>query len=1016
MNQAKTIWRFFIEHQKFTFVLILGILIMGFLAIFTMPKEANPEVKIPIAVVVTPFIGASSEDVELLVTDPIEDQVLSLDGVDEVSSSSSKGLSSIVVQYNADEDMDEKLTELKDAVDSAAVDLPDEAEDSIVQKIQFSDEPILVFAVGGPYPLESLTEMAEDLADEMERVSGVSSVQVLGSKTREIQVLIDPLALEQYSISLAQVTQTISLANADIPIGFIETAGEEFTLRLDGQLESAEQIETLPITSSGGSTVFVRDVAEVKDTYEEVRSISRLSVGGGESSSAVTLRVFKAENADIIRTVDALNAAIEASNILPDDASILVVEDFAKYIREDLGNLLNNGIQTVIIVMLLLLVFLGWREALLAGLSIPMTFLITFAGLSYFGYTLNSLTLFALILSLGILVDTSIVITEAIHVRIVNGMKPSDAAIDTVVQYQFPLISGVLTTVFAFVPMLLTSGIIGEFIKSIPITVSIALMSSLFVGLGIVTTVSSILFKNVKEEHASRARVKEYLEESYVVLIETLLNKKWMTRLLALTLVMLFVGSLALPASGVLQVNMFPPTDEDTVYIDVEFPVGHPIEDTSDGLEAIEDYLMEDDLIESFTVNVGSSSNTGSDIAGNSTSDAHLANIIVTLTEEREISSTLLVDDYAADLKELTDGEVRVTQLGAGPGDAAPVEIRMTGDDLEKLTIAANQLKSVLRGIPGTVNVQSSIKQSNGELTLDINRLKANAFGLSTLDIALALNTAISGSTATVIRGAGEDIDVTVKMNWDRELDVENLEAMIIPTPAGDISLSQVVDISYGSSQTSVDHLDGDRIVRVNSYVQSGIVAATVTDAFLAEIETVDLPEGVVVELGGEREDIQQSYQDMGKAFIWAVILIAGLLILQFNSYLQPLFILVTIPLALIGVLPGLVFVGQPLSFPGIIGLVALSGIVVNNAIILIDQINKNRKKLDKFGAIVEACQSRFQPIILTTITTVAGILPLALSEGIWGPLGFAIIFGLLFSTVLTLVVVPVLYERFTRS
>ncbi|MFT7184271.1 MAG: multidrug efflux pump, partial [Oceanicoccus sp.] len=503
MTEFKTRWKFFFENNRFTSIMILAITIFGLFAMTNMPKEASPEVNIPIAVVTTPFLGASSEDVEILVTTPIENQIFGIEGVDQVDSSSAKGISMITVQFDSDADISEKVNDLKDAVDRAASDLPNDVSDSFVQKVQLSDTPILVFGMGGPYDLAQITQYAEIIQDEIERVGSVSQVQVLGTKNREVQILVDKTALDSLGLSLSEVNNAISQANSDIPVGFIETADEEFTITLDGQLLTASDVADVPVTSIEGTVITVDDIADVIDGFEEQRSLSLMSEDGEPSFEAVTLRVFKAEGGDILRMVDEIQEKIVEMEleILPEDINIVMIEDNAKYIRDDLGALLQSGIQTVLIVMSVLFLFLGWRESLMAGISIPLTFFITFTILSLLGYTINSLTLFALILSLGILVDASIVITESINVKIEAKMAPLEAAIETIHEHQMPLIAGVMTTVFAFLPMLLTGGILGEFIKSIPITVSIVLISSLFVSLGIVTSISIRLYSRKSPSH-----------------------------------------------------------------------------------------------------------------------------------------------------------------------------------------------------------------------------------------------------------------------------------------------------------------------------------------------------------------------------------------------------------------------------------------------------------------------------------------------------------------------------------
>lgn len=1032
MTEFKTRWRFFFEHFRFTTIMILAIVIFGFFSMATMPKEASPEVNIPIAVVSTSFLGASAEDVEVLVTTPIEDQIFGIAGVDQVDSTSSKGMSSIMVQFDADEDITEKVNDLKNAADRAKSDLPEDVGDSFVQKVQLSDMPILVFGMGGPYDLAQITEYAQIIQDEIERVSSVSQVQLLGGKNRQIQVLVDKAALDGLDVSLSQVSTAIAQANSDIPVGFIETANEEFTITLDSQLLSAEEVAQVPVTSIQGAVITIDDVADVIDGFEEQRSSSRLSENGEASFEAITLRVFKAEGGDILKMVETIQNRITELEIelLPEDIEVVMIEDNAKYIRQDLGDLLKSGIQTVLIVMLVLFLFLGWRESLMAGISIPLTFFITFTFLSYLGYTINSLTLFSLILSLGILVDSSIVITESINVKIEAGLSAIDSALETIREHQLPLIAGVMTTVFAFLPMLLTGGIMGEFIKSIPITVSIVLISSLFVSLGIVTSVSVRLYKkNPKHKildwldgiQTKKKGIEVKVQRWYKGVLDHYLSGKKVARRLYATLILGFFISVSLPTMGLLEVVMFPSSDNDTVYININQPIGTPLENTKAVVAEVELILLEYPEIDAFVANVGSSTTSGSVLDGAALSDAHLANFVVQLDQERQRSSLTIVDELYADLVNRVDVELQVLQPTDGPGDAAPVEIRIIGDELSSIDSVALQMESLLEDIEGTRNITNSLEDTNGEFLIKVDRQQASLYGANMQQVASVLNSAISGSNATTLRVNGDDIDVLVKydfdptqVEWNRQVNLSEVLGITVSTSSGDIPLSSFASVYLDNSRANVAHLDGDRMVKVNAYVETGVAPTSIFYEVSARLNELYLPEGVSIQMGGEQEDIAESFRDLARAFVLAVFLIGGLLVLQFNSYRQPLFILAAIPFSLIGVMPGLMLMGVPLSFPGFIGIVALSGIVVNDAIILIDQINQNRLEgMEKTKAVKKAAQSRLQPIILTTITTVCGLLPLAISSDTWGPLAYSIIFGLMFATVLTLLVIPVLYQHF---
>jgi len=1042
-TNGKTIWEFFVSHYRFTFLILIAAILLGTFSLIQIPKESNPEIDVPFAIVVTAFPGAAAQDVEELVTDILEDKILSLDELAVVSSSSSEGLSSIFVEFEASADTDRKIDELKEKVDEAEIDLPEDAEEPVVQKLRFSDQPIYTFSLSGPFSLAQLKQLGEELKDEIERISGVSKVEIGGGQEREVQVIVNKERLDAFGLSITQVTNAIRLANADIPTGFIETGGAKYTLRLAGRLVDAHDVEKVPVTVRGRVPIFVEDIADVIDGYEEKTSISRLSVNGDRSLPAISLNVFKVGGGNIIRITEQVEEKIEAAKkeFLPESIRIEVIFDVGEFIAEDLQVLTRSGTQTVLILLILLLLFLGWREALLTAMAIPLTFLITFVFLVAIGSTLNFLTLFALILSLGILIDSSIVIVESMHEYITRkGKTPREAAILTLRDYHTPLAAGTLTTVFAFAPMLLMSGILGEFVKHIPITIIIVLSSSLFVAFAIIPALGTKWLRSpqgAREEHGS-SRLKRFTSRrfkkihladrfgaQYEELLVSLLSSKRKKILFSATLAILFVASLSLPVSGILKINMFPAEDSEVFLIDVSKPIGTPLERTSEIIEPVEEMLRADNRVKSFLVNIGAASQVD---LGGAAQGSHLANITVKLqpNETREEKSFNIVAEYDRKLTRLVDGDVSITELASGPPTGDPILITITGKSLETLEELGRTFEGFLKEIPGTRNIRTSILEPSGEFVFRIDRAKAQLYGVSTVEIAQLLRNAVSGTTATVIRKEGDEMDVVVKYALDPStvqeaktniVDLSTVESLTIATPVGDIPLSTFTSSELRGGRPRIQHEDGERVVRVLSALEAGTTAAEVFAQVRKNMQSLTIPAGLQIRLGGETEDLQQSYNDMFRAMILAVFLIGSALVLQFRSYRQPLFVLAIIPLALIGVFPGLVLFDLPLSFPGIIGIVALVGIVVNDAIILIDKINRNRRMdMPVFDAIREGGKARLQPIILTTITTALGIIPVTLAADLWRSLGTSIIFGLLFSTVLTLFVIPMLYLRFAEK
>jgi multidrug efflux pump subunit AcrB len=1022
------IWNFFLNRFRFTYLVLAAILLSGIAAVLILPREANPEIVIPIGVVSTIYPGASPIDVERLITDEIEKEVENLDDIDEFTSTSREGISTVVVNFDAKADVDDSIRSLRDAVSNAEPKLPGGAETPFVGEISFSDQPVVVFGLAADVPEAELKNMAEDFQDEIESISGVSEVTISGARDQEVLVNVDKRKLDQFQIGIADITNAISAANTTFPIGSIQTDSIRYSVRLDAELVDPELIENLPIKQAPGSgiPVYVRDVATVRFDLAEASTRSRVSEDGDPSINAVTLSVKKKSGGDVTKLVTEAQSRI--ADLIESDypeAQVITTFDAAEEVQKSLSSLSKNGLATVIIISLLLWLFLGGREALLAGASVPITFLIGFIGLVVFDSSINFLSLFSLILALGIVVDNGIVITEGLHEHIKSGVEPMVAAQRTIKEFQFPLISGTLTTISAFVPMLFMGGMMGQFIRHIPITVNLVLVGSLFTALALMPLLGARFLKNKKE--GSKPSVNEkyirpkmdrfhdwYEEKLRVFLLNKKLKKKF-----SLVFVGLFIAAMALPITGVLTVIMFPSNDADFFYIDVESPVGTTLDVTDVAVRQVEDVLYEDELITSFFVDIG----RGNPLADTITSGTHIASFTINIESDRDEATEDILSSYREKLAFITDAEISVTQVDSGPPTGAPVLIAFKGPDLDELDRLATQASGMLEEIDGAVEVGTSIEETSFEFVINVDRELAVQKGLSPIQIASAIRTAVSGTEATEIRYQGNDVEVVVTQSLnplstnvqDRTITtIDEIKQMILTTPSGEqVSVGSIVNTGLAPGRNVIIHNDGDRQTRATAQV-SGTTPGAVFEQFEPRINELGLEDGYSIKLGGEAEDVQESFNDLFKALFIGLFLIASILLLQFNSYRQPFFILITLPLALIGVFFGLALIRQPLSFPAFIGIVALSGVVVNDAIILIDKINNNRKEgLSKFESVVLGGRARLQPIILTTLTTVAGILPLTLSDPIWSGLGSAIIFGLMFATVLTLVVIPMLYLRF---
>jgi len=1079
-------WDFFIRNNRFAYLFLIALIAVGTYSLLSIPRESAPEVVIPVGVVTTVLPGAPAADIESLVTNEIERGLVSLENVSEITSTSREGVSSVVVEFDADADLDDSIQDLKDQVDTLQSELPEDAEDSSVSEVNFVDQPILTVSVAGELSDIALTEIADDLERDLEAIPGVSRVAISGVREKALTVIVDQTALERFSLSLTEITNAIRSANQTFPIGQIENDGISYNVAFEGDIADAAALANIGITNRGGQPIFLKDIATIEDGLADATTISRLSVDGQPSQSAMSVSVFKQTGGNIVAVTQAVNQRIEALQQPGELLSGLTAEtvlDAGADINEDLIRLTLSGLQTVSLVVLLLVVALGWREGLLAGTAIPLSFLFGFIGLYFSGNTINFLSLFSLILGIGILVDSAIVMTEGINRKMKDDptIDKRQAAIDAIHEFATPLIAGTLTTVSMFVGLFIVSGVIGQFIASIPFTLIFLLFASLFVALAILPLLAASFLRrrsSTKLEQRQvayaqqleswyRGKLAPYLDSAELqsrflsgivaalvfaiflaidiwtgliaaplVYLALILFRRWHPQTKIRSAAKFVLKPLALgvaiatavgitwflPSWNPVQVVFFEVSDSEYVIVEVENPEGTTKEVTDIDVRRVEEILLDEPEIESYTVTVGSGSDFGSGGSGEK-----LANLFITLREDRDRPSTEILADYRAQLAVLNDLKIRVTQLSDGPPTGAAIVIKFLGDDLSELTRLANEAASILRGLENTVNVETSTNNNNTEFVLTLDRAKAAAAGVSPVTVSQTARAAVFGSDVTAITTLTDDISITVKLNVSGSANptsettnnttITALESVTIPSPSGPIALGNLVDVSLRESSSVINHEDNERVVSITADVSDeGNARELQATAVTAIEEQLAIPEGVTISTGGgETEESNEAFFEMFLALIVGVLLMVAVLTLQFNSYLHTKYVLSILPYSLIGIFTGLALTGSSLSFPSIMGFIALSGIVVNNSILLIDMMNnlrRNRPELPLREVVLTAAGNRLRPILLTTITTIIGMIPLIFAGDLWSPLAYAVMFGLIFSVLITLVLIPITYYR----
>lgn len=1018
------LWNFFLEKRQFSYVLIAALVIAGFYSLLQIPKENTPEIDIPYATVITTLPGASAADMETLVTDKLEDQIGNINNIDTLTSDSSDGVSSIVVEFDANADSQQSIQDLRDAAAAAAPNLPADASTPEVTKINFDDQPIIVASISGDLPPSEFSTLGTEVSDDLKNIQGVSTVSVTGVPPREVDVVVSQQSLDQYDLRLVDVISAISAANAALPAGSISMDDVNYDVNFQGGIDDPDEVGDIAVGTKGGAPIYLRDIAVVSDGLAPATTYSRLSVNGKPSNQAITLNIYKQSGASIVGVSDAVRkelTGMQGTTLKGLDVLIPPATDQGTQVGTQLGALSKTGAETVVLVIIALLLTIGWRESLVAALSIPLSFLIAFIGLYLTGNTLNFISLFALILAVGILVDSGIVVTEAIHARTKLYKTKMEAAKAALYDYAWPLIAGTMATVAVFAPLFFITGIIGKFIAGIPYTLIFVLVASIFVALGIVPLIA-ILFTKTKP-NALEARQEEYtvrITQWYKSKLRALLEHPRWQKYFLRALGALFLLSLLLPITGLVQATFFPQSDEDYVYINIEKPQGTTLAETDLAAREVEELLYTDKNIASFQTTVGESSA----LSGSGTSGSNQANITVNLPPGHKESSTDMVGELETLLAPITDATIQVLQPSSGPSSGAPIQIQFEGNNLNDLITAADSGKQLLSTIPHVINISASTESNGDEFDLTIDRAKAAAFGLNTTLVAQTLRAAINGTKATTINEPDQDIDVVVKLNLNpnftdpsetSQTTLDSIENISIESPTGPVLLGSVLNSSLGLSNALISHLNKTRIETVSGYNDDKTTSSAVTAAFQKRIGELNLPAGVTVSYGGETQDINTSFTQMFIALAAGLVLMFMILIIAFNSFRFTSYLLMIVPLSLIGVLDGLALTGQPLSFPSLLGFIALGGVIINHAIILMDSMIRHlAEEPDKpiIDIVVDSAAMRLRPIFLTTVTTVIGMIPLAASNPTWAPLAFSIMFGLSFAIILTLLVLPILFFR----
>lgn len=992
-----------IDKSFVVFVLTVVVMAMGVLAYVSLPLESDPEVEIPFVGVVVPWPGAAPDEVENLIVRPMEEELGGLDDIKEVTSSAREGRGTTFIEFVSGIDLDEATSSVREKLPDIKNEMPEEAEDPILIEINVDDVPIMLVSLIGEADYVSLTDIADDVSRDILEVNGVSSADVFGGLKREVQVQADPKLLRKHGISLSQLIVALRAGNVNLPAGTMKSGSTEILIRSIGEYESLEDIEDTVIPTANPGTVRIGDVARVAMAFEEPESYSRTN---GEAS--VTIVVRRRSGINTVATSEAITKRLdELQAALPAGVTMEILQDQSEYIHDTLTELGSNAFFGGCLVVAVLCIALGLRNALMVGLAIPFSLLVAFGLLFATGNTLNSITVFSLMLVVGIVVDGGIVIVENTFHHLEQGKSRIEAAKTGVGEVGTAVLAAALTTMAAFVPMLLMSGITGQFIRVIPLTVIFALIGSVLVDHLVIPPIAAKFIRPRR-----RALLGE--ESRFGNRFDRTLDWSLKHRALVLGVAVLaFIGSLMLiPVVGVI---LFPQVDIGQFNVNIITPPGSKLEYTDEVVRKVEDLVLAVPEVETVNATSGSAGLSVFQI-GTSVSGPERGGVSVELVDDgdRDRNMDEILEELREKASSIPAATIEFSMLESGPPVGAAIVVEIRGDELEVLHDLAERVEEIVREVPGTVDVVSDHSQARPEMRVLIDRNRAGQSGLSQQEVAYTLAAAHGGIDATEYSYGDDDIDVRVRLP-EKYRDIESTKGLVFTSFDGSqVPFTQVASVTYDSGPSYIRRVDLVRTMSVRSDVAGRNNGAVLSD-IMEKVAVLELPQGYNIRYTGENEDRNQAFASLWRALFVGIALIITVMTLQFSSLRQPLIIIVAIPLSVVGVITGLLVTGNPFGFASFLGIVALAGIVVNDAIVLVTFINQLRAQgHNKFEAAKLAARRRLRPVVLTTVSTISGLLPLSFgfagSGEFWAPLGWSIIFGLAIATVLTLVIIPTLY------
>jgi multidrug efflux pump len=1104
-----------LKNRNTIFLIAILLAVFGIVSYNTMPMELFPEINMPNIFVKTVYPGNPPIDMENLITRPLEKEIHTITGIKELRSVSTQDNSDIFIEFNTNVNIDEALQDVKDAVDKAKSELPNDLDmDPLVMDFDFNEFPIININLSGDYSIDELKDYAEYLEDEIEAIPEISKVEIKGLDNREIQINVDPHKLEAFELGFRDIEDAVSVENVSISGGDMIVDKTSRSIRTNGEFTSIKEIEDIIVKQEDGmDIVYLRDVARVVDGFEDPLTYARL-----DRHPVVSLQVIKKAGENLLKATDKIFyvlARAKKSGIIPKSLNVSLSNDQSEYVREMVSNLENSIMMGVMFVVLVLFLFLGLRNALFVGIAIPMSMFISFVVLSLMGFTLNMMVLFGLVLALGMLVDNAIVVVENIYRFVHQGHSLFDAAKTAVGEIALPIIASTATTLAAFFPLVFWPGIVGEFMKHLPVTLIVVLTSSLFVALVIIPVLVSRFFKREKELKTPTKKrsftvigillgialifylggiyamgtflvfisllvilnlfvlhsAAEWFQKVFLAKLEVFYLKVLKFALKRKRPVVILAGTLILLIMVIIffiirmpNVVFFPVNEPNFVNVFAELPIGSDISATNDFMYKLENKIFEvikpyESVVESVLTTVGKGVVGQNEFMpiGN-TPHKGMTTITFVDYEDREgiNTSEVMKKLSSAFLGKYPGVKISVVKDIMGPPTGKPVNLEIVGPDFERLILLVQDIQKNIENadIKGIEGFKMDLDVGKPELVVTIDRDKARRFGLSTAQIASTIRTALFGKEVSDYKEGEDEYPIMLRLTKTYRNDISSLinQKITFQSPTSgsmmQVPISSVASFKNSTTYGSVNRKDMDKAITLWSNIIEGYNPSKINKQLNELMEKYDMPEGYEYKFTGEQEEQEENFTFLMRAMFIAIALIMLILVTQFNSFAKPFIIIACILFSTIGVFGGLATFRMDfvIIMTGI-GIISLAGVVVNNAIVLIDYIDflkaRAKKRLgidpddnlpieESIKCIIQGGRTRLRPVLLTAITTILGLTPMAIGLNInfgtlfsrldpqiyfggdnalfWGPMAWTVIFGLTFATILTLVVVPAMY------